>query len=51
MTATLPSLARLQPNPAWTSLPLFDRTGWKRMAFGQFAESIGERAESKVCRI
>jgi hypothetical protein len=19
------------PNPAWASLPLFDRTGWKRM--------------------
>lgn len=37
----------LQPNPAWASLPLFDRTGWKRMAFGAFAESIGERAEPK----
>jgi restriction endonuclease S subunit len=37
----------LKPNPAWASLPLFDRTGWKRMAFGEFAESIGERAEPK----
>lgn len=45
MTATLPSLAKLKPNPAWASLPLFDRTGWKRMAFGEFAESIGERAD------
>jgi hypothetical protein len=35
------------PNPAWASLPLFDRKGWKRMAFGEFAESIGERAEPK----
>lgn len=46
-TATLPSPAKLKPNPAWASLPLFDRTGWKRMAFGEFAESIGERAEPK----
>ena len=37
----------LKPNPAWASLPLFDRTGWKRMTFGEFAESIGERAEPK----
>jgi hypothetical protein len=34
-------------NPAWASLPLFDRTGWTRMAFGEFAESIGERAEPR----
>lgn len=47
MTATLPSHAKLQPNPGWATLPLFDRTGWKRLAFGEFAESIGERAEPK----
>lgn len=41
MTATLPSLAKLKPNPAWASLPLFDRTGWKRMAFGAFARALG----------
>ena len=40
-------LLNLRPNPLWASLPLFDRTGWKRMAFGAFAESIGERAEPK----
>jgi restriction endonuclease S subunit len=47
MTAALPSLSTLQPNTAWGSLPLFDRTGWKRVAFGEFAESIGERAEPR----
>lgn len=47
MTATLPSLANLKSNPAWASLPLFDRTGWKRMAFGEFAESVRERAEPR----
>lgn len=35
------------PHPAWAALPRFDRKGWKRMAFGEFAESIGERAEPK----
>jgi hypothetical protein len=47
MIATLRSLASLNPNPAWASLPLFDRTGWRRIAFGVFAESIGERAEPR----
>ena len=40
-------LQGVAPNENFTSLPLFDRTGWKRMAFGAFAESIGERAEPK----
>ena len=47
MTSTQPTLSALRANLAWASLPLFDRTGWKRMAFGEFAESIGERAEPK----
>ena len=46
MTATS-MRPNLKPNPAWASLPLFDRAGWKRMAFGEFVESIGERAEPK----
>jgi hypothetical protein len=45
MIATLPSMTNLRPNPLWSELSLFDRTGWKRMAFGEFAESIGEPAE------
>ena len=50
MTAALPSVSSVKsvvPNPAWASFPLFDRTSWKRMAFGEFAESIGERAEPR----
>jgi len=47
MTATLLSYSKLSPNPVWAALPLFDRTGWKRVRFGAFAESIGERAEPK----
>ncbi len=42
MTAALPALAKLKPNPDWATLPLFDRAGWKRVAFGEFAGSIGE---------
>ena len=34
MTVTLPSLAKLKPNTAYASLPLFDHTGWKRVRFG-----------------
>jgi len=34
-------------SPDLATLPLFDRTGWERMPFGTFAESIGERAEPK----
>ena len=45
MTVTLPSVRSVVPNPAWAALPLFDRMGWKRMAFGEFAENVGERAE------
>ena len=47
MKAALPSLEKLKPNSDCAALPLFDRTGWKRMAFGEFAESIGERAEPR----
>jgi hypothetical protein len=34
MTATLPSIAEQKPNPAWALLPLFGRTGWKRVRSG-----------------
>jgi len=47
LTTAMPALGNLQPNPAWAKLPLFDRKGWKRLPFGAFAESIGERAEPK----
>ncbi len=45
MTATLPALAKLKPNPAWASLPLFDRIGWKRMRFGDVVENCAETCE------
>jgi len=39
------SLEALRVNPDGAKLPLFDRKGWKRLAFGAFAESVNERAE------
>jgi type I restriction enzyme S subunit len=47
MTHILTSLQTLIPNTNFADLPLFDRTGWKRMAFGAFAHNIGTRAEPK----
>ena len=35
-------LERLVPNPSWASLPLFDRTGWKRVRFGDVVENCNE---------
>lgn len=37
----------LKVNPDWANLPLFDRKGWTRLAFGDFAHSINERVEPK----
>ncbi len=43
--ALLPSPAKLKPNPAWASLPLFDRTGWKRVRFGDVVENCAETCD------
>jgi len=45
MTAALPSLPTLQPNPDWVSLPIFDRTGWKRVRFGDVVENCAETCD------
>lgn len=39
MMTSLVDLAKTKPNPAWASLPLFDRTGWKRVRFGDVVEN------------
>ncbi len=39
---SLASLAKLKPNPDWAKLPLFDRTGWKRIRFGDVVENCAE---------
>lgn len=32
-------------NPAWAYLPLFDRTGWKRLRFGEVVDNCNETCE------
>ncbi len=54
MTAARPSIANLHPNPAWVSLPLFDRAVWNRVRFwdvvGNCAETCDpEEAELGEC--
>ncbi len=43
MIGALISLDGLRSNPEWAKLPIFDRKGWKHLAFGAFADSINER--------
>jgi hypothetical protein len=45
MTATLPTLSKLKPNPHWEKLPLFNRKNWSRVRFGDVVENINERVE------
>lgn len=45
MTPSLLTLANLQPNPDWASRPLFDRTGWKRVRFGDVVENCAETCD------
>jgi type I restriction enzyme S subunit len=45
MTATLPSHAKLNPNPSWASLPLFDRKAWKRVRFGDVVENCADSCD------
>lgn len=45
MSTLAEKIAILRPNPHWARLPLFERKGWRTMAFGEFAESVNERVE------
>jgi restriction endonuclease S subunit len=45
MTGAFPSINGLRPNTDWEKLPLFERTGWRTLPFGEFAQSINERVE------
>jgi type I restriction enzyme, S subunit len=42
MPTARPPLSDPHPNPAWALLPLFDRTGWKRVRFGDAVENCNE---------
>src|SRR5450755_3786938 len=36
------NLAALRPNTEWTTVPLFDRAGWKRLRFGDVVENCND---------
>jgi type I restriction enzyme S subunit len=38
----VPSIETVKPNPDWASLPIFDRTGWKRVRFGDVVDNCNE---------
>lgn len=39
---TMAKAARMQPNPHWAKLPLFDRKGWKKVRFGDVVDLVNE---------
>ena len=45
MTSVASNLAKLKPNVEWASLPLFDRTGWTRVRFGDVVENCAETCD------
>jgi type I restriction enzyme, S subunit len=45
MKSVAPNLADLKPNLEWASLPLFDRTGWTRVRFGDVVENCAETCD------
>jgi type I restriction enzyme S subunit len=45
MTATLPNLAQLKPNPNWASLPLFNRKNWSRVRFGDVVRMLKDQTD------
>lgn len=45
MKSPVPTLSDLRPNPLWLELPLFDRTGWKRVRFGDEVENCNESCD------
>lgn len=36
------TLEALRVNPDWVALPLFDRTRWRRVRFGDVVENVNE---------
>jgi len=36
------NIPHLRPNPDWTGLPIFDRTGWQRVRFGDVVANLNK---------
>ena len=48
MTFSLPSLDSFRPNPDWAKLPLFDRSKWQRVRFGDVVDNLNETERNPV---
>lgn len=44
-------LESLRPNPDWASLPLFDRSEWKRVRFGDVVENCNETCDPETAGV
>ncbi|TAK45015.1 MAG: restriction endonuclease subunit S [Betaproteobacteria bacterium] len=51
MNAPISTLAELRVNPDWAKLPLFDRTKWQRVRFGDVVENLNETCDSREAGI
>jgi len=40
VSASLPTFAKLKPNPNWARLPLFNRKNWSRVRFGDVVRQL-----------
>ena len=45
MTSPVPSLLKLNTNPHWAKLPLFNRKNWSRVQFDDVVENLNETCE------
>jgi type I restriction enzyme, S subunit len=45
MSVNVPSVSAVAPNPRWAELPLFDRTGWQRVRFGDVVENCNDTCD------
>lgn len=41
------SLEALRVNPDWAKLPLFDRSKWKRVRFGEVVENLNDTCDRR----
>jgi type I restriction enzyme S subunit len=48
MKSVASNLVNLKPNLEWASLPLFDRTGWKRVRFGDVVKQRKEQVNPEA---
>ena len=48
VSSVVKNLSKLQPNPAWAQLPLFDRTGWQRVRFGDVVRQLKEQVDPEA---